>query len=67
MGTGTSGAEEHYLDAATSTVGGSAAKTTRINGLPVLGFAAFEYTNATSNYGFVADHKTSVGGSGLEK
>jgi hypothetical protein len=37
----------------------------RIQGLPVMGFAAFEYTNATSNFGFVADHKTSVAGSAL--
>ena len=65
MGTGTGGAQEHWLEAASSTVGGAAANGTRVNGLPVLGFAAFEYTNATSNYGFVSDHKTSVGGSGL--
>jgi hypothetical protein len=36
-----------------------------LEGLPVIGFAAFEYTNATSNYGFVSDHKTSVTGSAL--
>jgi hypothetical protein len=34
-----------------------------IDGLPAIGFAAFKYTNATSNYGFVSDHKTDVTGS----
>lgn len=31
-----------------------------LKGLPATGFAAFKYTNATSNYGFVSDHKTNV-------
>jgi hypothetical protein len=47
-----------------ATVNGAASNGT-IDGLPVMGFAAFEYTNATSNYGFVAEHKTSVGGSAI--
>jgi hypothetical protein len=34
-----------------------------MDGLPAMGFAAFKYTNATSNYGFVSDHKTDVAGS----
>ena len=34
-----------------------------LDGLPAMGFAAFKYTNATSNYGFVSDHKTDVAGS----
>jgi len=50
----------NYMD---STDG--AADKRRIQGLPVMGFAAFEYTNATSNFGFVSDHKTSIAGSGL--
>ena len=33
---------------------------TTLQGLPAMGFAAFKYTNATSNYGFVSDHKTAV-------
>jgi hypothetical protein len=45
-------------------VGGSSSTGT-LDGLPVMGFAAFEYTNATSNFGFVAEHKTSVGGSAI--
>ena len=45
---------------------GLASGTNTIDGLPVIGFAAFKYTNATSNYGFVSDHKTSVGGSALQ-
>ena len=36
-----------------------------LNGLPVLGFAAFEYTNGSKNFGFVADHKTTITGSGI--
>ena len=31
-----------------------------LKGLPATGFAAFKYTNASSNYGFVSDHKTNV-------
>ena len=34
-----------------------------IDGLPAIGFGAFKYTNATSNYGFVSDHKTDIAGS----
>ena len=29
-------------------------------GTAATGFAAFKYTNASSNYGFVSDHKTNV-------
>lgn len=36
-----------------------------LNGLPVIGFAAFEYTNGTKNFGFVSDHKTMITGSGI--
>ena len=36
-----------------------------LNGLPVLGFAAFEYTNGSKNFGFVSDHKTTITGSGI--
>ena len=50
----------NYMDS----TDGNAAKR-RIQGLPVMGFAAFEYTNATSNFGFVSDHKTSIAGSGI--
>ena len=34
-----------------------------IDGLPAIGFGAYKYTNATSNYGFVSDHKTDIAGS----
>jgi len=50
---------------------GTANKLTTVNGakaldgLPVLGFAAFEYTNGSKNFGFVSDHKTSIAGSGI--
>ena len=44
----------------------SGANGATIDGLPVLGFAAFEYTNETKNFGFVSDHKTTVAGSALE-
>lgn len=49
---------------------GSANKMTDANGkvldgLPVVGFAAFEYTNGSKNFGFVSDHKTTVTGSGI--
>ena len=37
-----------------------AATGTTLKGLPAMGFGAFKYTNATSNYGFVSDHKTAV-------
>jgi hypothetical protein len=57
-------ANPHQMPVATSTAPAGAAGT--IDGLPVLGFAAFEYTNATSNFGFVSDHKTQVGGSAIE-
>lgn len=40
-------------------------ETGLLQGLPVMGVAAFEYTNATSNFGFASDHKTSVVGSAL--
>ena len=43
----------------------TSANGNRIDGLPVMGFAAFEYTNTNSNYGFVSDHKTTVAGSAL--
>jgi hypothetical protein len=59
---GTSNA--HNMGVATSNGTGGAAGT--LGGLPVMGFAAFEYTNATSNFGFAAEHKTSVGGSAIE-
>jgi len=36
-----------------------------MNGLPAMGFAAFKYTNATSNYGFTSDHKTDTSGSAV--
>jgi hypothetical protein len=66
MGTGAADADEHYMEATTATVGGSnTANGTRINGLPTIGFAAFEYTAGANNYGFVSDHKSSVGGSAL--
>ena len=52
--------DANYMDA----TDGDAAKR-RIQGLPVIGFAAFEYTNGSKNFGFVSDHKTSVSGSGL--
>ena len=50
---------------------GTANKLTTVNGnkvlegLPVMGFAAFEYTNGSKNFGFVSDHKTSIAGSGI--
>jgi hypothetical protein len=31
-----------------------------LQGLPAMGFAAFKYSNGTSNYGFASDHKTST-------
>jgi len=66
MGTGAAGADEHYMEATTAQVGGEDTDNgTRINGLPVIGFAAFEYTAGANNYGFVSDHKSSVGGSAL--
>lgn len=66
MATGANNADEHYMEATTATVGGqNTANGTRINGLPVIGFAAFEYTAGANNYGFVSDHKSSVGGSAL--
>jgi hypothetical protein len=36
-----------------------------IDGLPVMGFAAFKYVNGDAVYGFVSDHKTDVTGSAL--
>ena len=36
-----------------------------MSGLPAMGFAAFKYTNATSNYGFTSDHKTNTAGSAV--
>jgi len=56
-------ANPHNMGVATTSAGDDAGRL--IGGLPVMGFAAFEYTNATSNYGFVSDHKTSIGGSAL--
>ena len=50
----------NYMD---STDG--AADKRRIQGLPVMGFAAFEYTNGSKNFGFVSDHKTTIAGSGI--
>ena len=52
----------NYMTAATSTAGNG---ETRLKGLPVMGFAAFEYTNGSKNFGFVSDHKTSVAGSAV--
>ena len=52
----------NHMDATTSSAG---AGETRLQGLPVLGFAAFEYTNGAKNFGFVSDHKTSIAGSAL--
>jgi len=31
-----------------------------LQGLPAIGFAAFKYSNSSSNYGFSSDHKSSV-------
>lgn len=53
-------ADANYMDATDG-----AADKRRIQGLPVMGFAAFEYTNGASNFGFVSDHKTAIAGSGL--
>jgi hypothetical protein len=57
----------HWLEADTAVLGrdGAAAAGLRMNGLPVIGFAAFEYTNGSKNFGFVSDHKTSIGGSAV--
>jgi hypothetical protein len=46
-----------------TTVGGA---VKRLGGLPVMGFAAYEYTNGAKNFGFVSDHKTTVAGSALD-
>lgn len=43
--------DDHELDAVSGPT---------LQGLPAIGFAAFKYTNATSNYGFSSDHKTAV-------
>jgi hypothetical protein len=53
---------DNYMDADSSTAGSN---KNRLKGLPVMGFAAFEYTNGASNYGFVSDHKSSIAGSAL--
>lgn len=58
-------ANPHAMPVATID-GADATAGETIDGLPVMGFAAFEYTNATSNYGFVSDHKTAIGGSALD-
>ena len=36
-----------------------------LNGLPVMGFAAFKYANDTRSYGFVSEHKTTTAGSAI--
>ena len=53
---------EGWQRVAFSETGNELASTsgTTLHGLPAIGFAAFKYTNATSNYGFVSDHKTVV-------
>lgn len=55
------------LDATSSTeaIAGSNKTGTRLNGLPVMGFAAFKYANDTRSYGFVAEHKTNTSGSAI--
>jgi hypothetical protein len=55
--------DANVMTAASTPTGANGAT---INGLPVLGFAAFEYTNGAKNFGFVSDHKTTVAGSALE-
>jgi len=64
-GTASARTEEHWLESATESLDGAGedAAGLRLNGLPVMGFAAFEYTNGSKNFGFVSDHKTSIGGS----
>jgi len=37
----------------------------RLEGLPVMGFAAYKYANGDRSYGFVSDHKTSTAGSAI--
>lgn len=58
-----------YLDADSSTKAGTnnatPASNARLNGLPVMGFAAFKYANGDRSYGFVSDHKTSTSGSAI--
>jgi len=44
---------------------GSTGTGPTMTGLPAMGFAAFKYTNATSNYGFASDHKTDTAGSAV--
>ena len=57
----------HYMTVSAQAEGGAAGTAgSHINGLPVMGFAAFEYTNGAKNFGFVSDHKTTVGGSALD-
>lgn len=52
--------EDHIM-----VVGSSDGDGTFIDGLPVMGFAAFKYVNGASSFGFVSDHKTDVTGSAL--
>jgi hypothetical protein len=48
-----------------NTVAGGAAGNAGLNGLPVMGFAAFKYANDARSYGFVAEHKTTTAGSAI--
>jgi hypothetical protein len=62
-------ATHQWLDAASSTLPGTnndtPASNARLNGLPVMGFAAFKYANDTRSYGFVSSHKTTTAGSAI--
>ena len=55
------------LPVASSSWNGGNARTDgrKLNGLPVMGFAAFKYVNGDRSYGFVSDHKTNTVGSAV--
>ena len=62
-------ATTQVLDADSSTKAGtngaSVTANTRLEGLPVMGFAAFKYVNGDRTFGFVSDHKTTTAGSAI--
>ena len=56
-------APHQFIEVATTSKSQATGKY--LDGLPVMGFAAYKYGNGDREYGFVSDHKTSKAGSAI--